>query len=205
MLRRFLGLCLALLITTVQASAQDSYRVQSGDRLSIEVLQDSDLNRNAVVLPDGRISFPLAGTVRARGRTVSQIQASLSAALAGNFQAPPDVFVSVEPAPKEDPLPPAPEPEPDMVLIYFLGEISSPGPKEMMEGTTFLQALSASGGFTNFAATKRVQLRRTDPQTGLQSVFEIDYNALSEGAELRNNFPLLEGDVILVPERRLFE
>jgi polysaccharide export outer membrane protein len=204
MLRRFLGLCLALLITSVQASAQDSYRVKSGDRLSIEVLQDADLNRNTVVLPDGRVSFPLAGTVRARGRTVSQIQAALSSALAGNFQTPPDVFVSVEPAPVEEPLP-IPEAEPEMVLIYFLGEISAPGPKEMLEGTTFLQALSASGGFTNFAATQRVQLRRTDPQTGLQSVFEIDYNALSEGAELRNNFPLLEGDVILVPERRLFE
>ena len=204
MLRRFLGLCLALLITSVQASAQDSYRVKTGDRLSIEVLQDSALNRNAVVLPDGRVSFPLAGTVRARGRTVSQIQAALSSALAGNFQAAPDVFVSVEPAPVEEPLP-IPEVEPEMVLIYFLGEIASPGPKEMLEGTTFLQALSASGGFTNFAATQRVQLRRTDPQTGLQSVFEIDYKALSDGAELRNNFPLLEGDVVLVPERRLFE
>jgi len=144
----------------------------------------------------------LAGTIRARGRTVSQVQAAISSALAGNFQAPPDVFVSVELAPEEEPV--AEEP-PEMVVVYILGEIGNPGPKEMLEGTTFLQALSASGGFTNFAATKRLQLRRTDPRTGLQSAFEIDYHALSNGADLRNNFPLHEGDVILVPERRLFE
>ncbi len=204
MLRRFLGLIAAFVVTTGTASAQDGYLVKAGDRLSIEVLQDSDLNRNTLVLPDGRFSFPLAGTVRARGRTVSQIQSAISSALAGNFQAPPDVFVSVEPAPPAEPVI-TPEEAPEVVAIYFLGEIASPGPKEMLEGTTFLQALSASGGFTNFAATKRIQLRRTNPKTGLQSVYEIDYNALSQGAELRNNFPLLEGDVILVPERRLFE
>ncbi len=202
MLRRFLGLVIALGFLSSAAFAQDNYRVQPGDRLSIEVLQDSDLNRNALVLPDGRFSFPLAGTIRARGRTVSQIQAAISSALAGNFQAPPDVFVSVEPGPEA---PVEPEEAPELVVIYLLGEIGSPGPKELLEGTTFLQALSSSGGFTNFAATKRVQLRRTDPRTGLQSVFEIDYHALSNGAELRNNFPLQEGDVILVPERRLFE
>lgn len=203
MLRRFLGLVVALGLISTGAIAQDNYRIQSGDRLSIEVLQDGDLNRNALVLPDGRFSFPLAGTIRARGRTVSQVQAALSSALAGNFQAPPDVFVSVEPAPETDV--PASEPAPEMVVIYLLGEIANPGPKELLDGTTFLQALSASGGMTNFAATKRVQLRRTNPTTGLQSVYEINYHALSNGAELRNNFPLQEGDVILVPERRLFE
>lgn len=204
MLRRFLGLVVALGLISTGAIAQDNYRIQSGDRLSIEVLQDGDLNRNALVLPDGRFSFPLAGTIRAQGRTVSQVQAALSSALAGNFQAPPDVFVSVEPAPV-DTATSASEPAPEMVTIYLLGEIANPGPKELLDGTTFLQALSASGGMTNFAATKRVQLRRTNPTTGLQSVYEINYHALSNGAELRNNFPLQEGDVILVPERRLFE
>jgi len=204
MLRRFLGLTLALTFISSFAFAQGNYRIQPGDRLSIEVLQDSDLNRNALVLPDGRFSFPLAGTIRASGRTISQVQAAISSALAGNFQAPPDVFVSVELAPEEEPEPVVEE-APEMVVIYILGEIASPGPKEMLEGTTFLQALSSSGGFTNFAATKRLQLRRTDPSTGLQTAYEIDYHALSNGADLRNNFPLHEGDVILVPERRLFE
>jgi polysaccharide export outer membrane protein len=72
-------------------------------------------------------------------------------------------------------------------------------------GTTVLQALALSGGFTRFAATKRIQLRRTDPQTGAQSVYNIDYRAIEQGASSIGGTVLADGDVIIVPERRLFE
>ncbi len=75
----------------------------------------------------------------------------------------------------------------------------------MAPGTTILQALSQSGGFTNFAATRRIQLRRTDRQTGRQSVVVINYKAIAAGAVVTNDFALADGDVIVVPERRLFE
>ncbi len=66
------------------------------------------------------------------------------------------------------------------------------------------QALAESGGLTRFAADKRIQLRRTDPRSGQQSITPINYRALADGAVM-NDFPLADGDVILVPERRLFE
>jgi polysaccharide export outer membrane protein len=72
-------------------------------------------------------------------------------------------------------------------------------------GTTLLQGLSLGGGFTNFAATRRIQLRRTHPHTGETSMVTLDYRALSDGGMLRNDPVLADGDVILVPERRLFE
>lgn len=201
-LNRMIGALLAIFLATTGALAQDSYRVKPGDQLSVEVLEDSSLNRSVVVLPDGRFSFPFAGTVRASGRTVSQIQAAVRQAIASNFAVDPTVFVAVTPLTELN------EPdaaEADVNSIYFLGEVSNPGLREVEPGTTLLQALSQAGGFTNFAATKRLQLRRTNSKTGLQSVYQIDYNALSNGAALRNDFPLHDGDVILVPERRLFE
>ena len=75
----------------------------------------------------------------------------------------------------------------------------------MPAGTTFLQALSAGGGLTPFAADRRVQLRRSDPRSGASSLTEINYRALQSGARLSRSIPLADGDVILVPERRLFE
>jgi polysaccharide export outer membrane protein len=54
-------------------------------------------------------------------------------------------------------------------------------------------------------ATKRVQLRRRDPQSGQEYVYKINYRAISDGAALTGNVYLSEGDVILIPERRLFE
>jgi len=202
---KLFGLIAALIMTAVAAFAQDgNYRVRAGDTLVIEILQDPSLNRSAVVLPDGRFSFPLAGTVPASGRSIGQIQSALSQALASNFNTAPDVFIAVQPAEPKPFVPRAPTPDP-VIKIYFLGEVGAPGVQELPVGTTILQALATSGGFTNFAATKRVQLRRTSLSTGLQSVFEIDYDALANGAQLRNDVPLQDGDVVLVPERRLFE
>lgn len=185
------------------AFAQSEYRVKAGDRLTVEVLEDSSLNRTVQVLPDGRINFPFAGSLAASGRTVSQIQASITDAISPSFASPPTVFVSATPAPDMPGFPTGPEEE-VTITIYLLGEVAAPGPKEVTPGTTFLQALSASGGLTNFAATKRIQLRTKDA-AGAPAVYSINYKAISRGARILQDPQLREGDVILVPERRLFE
>ena len=189
-------------LTTTFAMAQDSYLIRPGDTLAIEVLDDPQLDRTVLILPDGRFSFPFAGTVLAGGRSIGQVQQALTAALAPNFAAPPTVFVTVRSLREAQPLPPTPEATID---VYMLGEVQAPGEKTVPVGTTFLQAMARSGGFTNFAAQRRVQLRRTNPQTGAQTVTEINYRALERGARLSSNVVLREGDIILVPERRLFE
>ena len=198
--RIVLGLVLALVATV--AAAQQEYRIRPGDTLTIEVLEDNSLNRSVVVLPDGRFSFPFAGTVQAAGRTVGQVESAIASGIGPNFTVSPNVFVSVRPQDSTFTDPGATGPTID---VYFLGQVNSPGMVEVASGTTFLQALALSGGPTAFAATKRVQLRRTDPRTKMQKVYEINYNALGRGAALRHDIRLQDGDVILVPERRLFE
>ena len=191
-------------ITTATLSmAQSEYRVKAGDTLAIEVLQDPALNRQVLVLNDGRFSFPFAGTLTARGRTIGEIETSISNAIADNFNAAPDIFVTVTPATRPGSSSSAAS-APATIDIFFVGEVGAPGPKTLPAGSTILQALSTSGGFTNFAATKRVQLRRTDTN-GLQSVYEINYEALEDGAQMSGDLGLQDGDVILVPEKRLFE
>jgi polysaccharide export outer membrane protein len=187
---------------TVSALAQADYRIRTGDTLQIEVLEDASLNRASVVLPDGRIAFPFVGTLKARGSTIGQIQRQIVAGLSPNFANPPTVFVSVVPA-APTPVSRAPV-APVMINVYFVGEVNSPGRKEMEPGSTVLQALAVGGGFTRFAATKRVQLRRTDTKSGRQQVFGINYKAIADGQSVQD-IPLLDGDVIVVPQRRLFE
>jgi polysaccharide export outer membrane protein len=156
-------------------------------------------------LPDGRFSFPFAGTVGAGGRTLSQIERAVGSAIGSNFAAPPNVFASIVSLRQDEPRGEVVADPEASISIFFLGEVSSPGGKAVPPETTFLQALSLGGGFSNFAALKRVQIRRTDPETGAQNLYTINYNALSRGAEMRSNIVLQEGDVILVPQRRLFE
>jgi polysaccharide biosynthesis/export protein len=163
------------------------------------LLEDVKLNQEALVLPNGQIAFPLVGTLQAGGQTVDQVRTALTSALEPNFAVSPSVFVTV--ARLREPSPPA---EARTIRVYVLGEVTTPGLREVVPGTTLLQFLSQSGGLTRFAATRRIQLRRVD-STGQERVYAIDYRALERGLALPNPIVLVEGDVILVPERRLFE
>ena len=55
-------------------SAALAQTLKSGDNLSISVLQDPKLDRQVVVDPNGQISFPLAGHIRARGLTPQALE-----------------------------------------------------------------------------------------------------------------------------------
>jgi polysaccharide export outer membrane protein len=191
----------ALFFTAAAAQAQsDDYRIRTGDVLQIEVLEDPSLNRAVVVLPNGQFNFPFAGTIRAGGRTIGQVQAGLRDALASNFAAPPTVFIGVQPGlAGED----GDDPDGPTIDVYFVGEVNRPGLVEVKPGTTLLQAIAISGGVSRFAAIKRIQLRRTDA-SGVQRVSILNYKALANGA-VTTDIELKDGDVILVPERRLFE
>lgn len=185
-----------------QAIAQDgNYRIQPGDRLDITVVEDSNLNRTVLVGPDGRISLPLAGTVRAGGQTIEAVERNIAQSLAPNFNDTPNVYVALAAlaAPDEQ------IDEEELLEIYILGEVNSPGGKQVTPGTTLLQAISLAGGPDRFAATKRIQLRRLDPGTGQERIFLFNYNAVERGAPIQSTLALRDGDVILVPERRLFE
>lgn len=126
---RFLTALLFLVGLAGAATAQSSYRIQPGDTLQVEVLEDSNLNREVLVLPDGSISFPLAGTVRAGGRNVDAVAQTLASEMASNFAVEPTVLVSVASLAPRTPRSAA---EPDLINVYILGEVNEPGRKEIL-------------------------------------------------------------------------
>ncbi len=186
----FLGSVLTLMLFSTITLAQE-YRVQPGDTLRVEVVEDASLNRVVLVAPDGRFALPGAGSVRASGLTISQIQANLTSRLAANFVTPPNVFVGIEGL--------APERDPRTIAIFVVGEGNTVGRVEIAPGTNLMQAIAQFGGFTNFAAVKRIQLRRGS------EVFNINYNSILDGSSTNGAVRMREGDVIVIPQRKLFE
>ena len=89
--------------------------------------------------------------------------------------------------------------------IYVVGKVTNPGEHEARVGTNLLQAIALAGGLDRFAATKRIQLRRMDPSTGQERLYLFNYNAVERGGAIQSMITLREGDVIVVPERHLFE
>mgnify|MGYP002714743828 FL=1 len=199
LLRFMLAILLAVPLAFTQGASAQEYRIQSGDRLTVEVLEDASLNRTLVVLPGGTIDFPYAGSIRVAGQSPTAVGNQISQALAGVLASPPTVFVTATPL--IEPVVPT-ETEEAVVNIYIMGEASAPGPKAVLPGTTFLQALSQAGGLTPFAATKRIQLRRISMPG---QVITVNYAAIMRGAGMNQDPVLAEGDVIIVPERGLFE
>lgn len=200
---RILLSALMLILVGSISSAQESYRIQPGDVLRIEVLEDQTLNQNALVLPDGTVSMPLAGSVNAGGLTLGAVQASIVSGLTPSFATAPSVFVTIQS------LNAAPKVSSGGVSssfdVYIMGAVNKPGKASVSSGTSLLQFLAESGGFTKFAAKKRIQLRRTDRKTGQTSVFGFNFKAIENGSTAANSITLQTGDVIVVPERRLFE
>lgn len=195
-MKQFVLAALAALLMVPQAFAQgSSYRIQEGDLLGITVLEDDTLNREVLVLPDGRVSVPMAGSITARGMTVESVERTIADRLASNFAVRPSVFVSVLNVTEEE----------ETFPIYVLGQVGDPGLREVEPGTTLLQAVALAGGLDRFAATKRIQLRRMDSRTGQEKLFIFNYNAVERGGSIKSMITLRDGDVIIVPERRLFE
>lgn len=212
MTKRLSGFFAVLLavFTTVAGSAQaqdDGYRLRPGDVLQVEVLEDPSLNRSALVLPNGSITLPQAGTLRAGGRTPDELRAAVTAALAPNFATAPTVYVSVASV-ATAPLATgggAVAAAPRTMDVYVMGEVGAPGLKKVAPDTNILQFLAQAGALTKFAADQRIELHRKE-RDGSAKIYLFSLRHVAGGkGRISGMTQMAPGDVIVVPQRKLFE
>lgn len=198
MLVALLANLMLLTLGVGSAALAEGYQVRPGDVLKIEVLEDPTLNRSVLVAPDGRIAMPMAGTLKASGLSVDSVAGNIAAAIASNFAGKPSVFVSLERL-AERTGGGGVAAKPATIDIYVMGEAGKPGRHEMSPGSTVLQLFAEMGGFGKFAATKRIQLRRGG------DTFKLNYDQIEAGTSNAGDTTLKDGDVIVIPQRKLFE
>jgi polysaccharide export outer membrane protein len=190
---------LAILAIATEGVAQEGYLIRPGDVLRVEVLEDPGLNRTTLVSPDGRISFPLAGGVVAAGRTLEELQTDLASRIGANFAVVPNVFIALEQVAEPRASTGGGTKAAATIEIFVMGQAANPGKLDVKRGTTLLQAFAQMGGFSPFAATKRVQLHRAG------NITTLSYDAIERGTSTAGATILQDGDVIVVPQRKLFE
>jgi polysaccharide export outer membrane protein len=164
------------------AAANFDYKINPGDILSVSVWREVDLQREVLIRPDGKFSFPLAGDISAKGKSVEQIRGLLTKRLELYI---PDLVVSVSVVSVNG------------NKVYVIGQVNRPGEIPVNPNIDVMQALSIAAGANAFAQLNDISiLRRTE--NGLISI-PFRYGDIEKGKRLEQNIVLQAGDVVVVP------
>jgi polysaccharide export outer membrane protein len=161
-----------------QPTVPPDYRIGVDDVLAISVWDNKDLDQVVFVRPDGRISLPLVGEVKAGGLTVAELARKLSEEYQKTVKNA-QVTVSVR--------------EIRSRPVFFVGGVGRPGPMQLTQELTLLQAVSLAGGLLPTADLESAFVLR-----GNQRI-PVDFVRLIQKADLTQNLRLQPGDTIVVP------
>ena len=154
------------------------YQIRQGDVLDVSVWGDETLVKIIRVLPDGSITFPLAGNLTVAGLSSSEVEERITEKLK-TYLPDPEVTVIVQST--------------EGNKIYILGKVTTPGAIPLQGPLTVLQALSISGGFDRFADLDEIKILRG------KKILEVHYPDLMRGKNIGSNYALQADDTILVP------
>lgn len=158
------------------------YLVGPEDVLEISVWREESLQREVLVRPDGRISFPLVGDLQVAGSTPSEIQSKLSERLK-KFIPDPVVTVVVTKV--------------GGYKIYIIGQVKKSGQYAVGRYLDVVQALALAGGLTPYAAENKIKIFRRE--NGQQKIIPFRYEDIKKGRGLEQNIILKSDDLIVVP------
>lgn len=161
--------CSAAYSQTLELS---SYRLGSGDMISVRVLGEDDLRREKVRLSDaGTLSFPVLGEIRVKGMTVGALEQYITKGLAGRYLLNPQVTVSID----------------EYRNFFVNGMVEKPGGYSFSPGLTVRKAISLAGGFKERASKEKIfVIHEDDPK---QTPRKVDLNAA-----------IFPGDIVTIEE-----
>ncbi len=163
--------------------AELDYELQPGDTVSISVWKEKDLETDALVRPDGGLSFPLVGDVEAKGHTLREVRDTIAERLKP-YIPDPVVTVAIKEIGGNE--------------IYVLGRVNRPGGYPFSQPIDVMQALSLAGGTTPFAKVNRIVILHRDA-SGAEHSERFHYADIAHGRDLAQNVLLHSGDTVVVP------
>src|SRR5580704_11620173 len=167
----------------VPAIRNDNYIVGVGDVLEVNVWKEGELSKTVPVRPDGMITLPLVGEIKAVGLTPNQLQDQVTTALQ-KVVSEPQVTVMVVSV--------------NSMSFNIMGQVNKPGYYPLTRPITILDAIALSGGFRDFAKQKKIYvLRRTE--NGTEERLKFNYKEVIKGKNMAQNIKLLPHDVLVIP------
>ena len=161
----------------------ESYVIGAEDVIDVFVWKEPDMSKTVPVRPDGMISLPLVGEVKAAGYTPVQLQDVLADSMK-KYVSEPQVTVVVEKVAS--------------LNFNIVGQVNHPGYFPLTRRMTVLDAIALAGGFKDFAKTKKIYVLRT-AANGSQERLPFNYKQVIKGENPQQNIELQPKDTIVVP------
>ncbi|WP_299597865.1 polysaccharide biosynthesis/export family protein [uncultured Microbulbifer sp.] len=126
------------------AESFSEYRLNAGDRISIRVYGENDLNHEAMLGDSGNITYPFLGEIRVVDLTPEQLEAIIVKGLKGDYLINPSVTVTIT----------------QYRPVFIYGEVQAPGGYSYQPGLTVGKATALAQGITERGSESRIYLIR---------------------------------------------
>lgn len=164
-----------------QGPAAQDYRLGALDAIDVTVFQEPELStRGTPIDASGSVTLPLVGSLRAAGKTTTQLAAEIARRLGETYLVDPQVSVIVSQSVSQK--------------VSVQGEVEEPGVYEIKGPTTLLEAISLAKGETRVAELKEVIVFRVIEGQRFGGVFDVRSIRRGDAEDPQ----LLGNDVVIV-------
>jgi polysaccharide export outer membrane protein len=158
------------------------YVIGGEDVLGVLFWREAEMSGDVVVRPDGMVTLPLIGELKAAGLTPEALRMAIQTA-ATKFLADANVTIVVR--------------QINSRKVFITGQVTHPGEFPLTSPRTVLQLIALAGGLTEYAAGDKINIMRADG-SGTQT-FKFNYKEVTRGRKLEQNILLKPGDTVVVP------
>jgi len=167
--------------------AEREYYIDVGDVLDISVWQIPDLSKPEVIVrPDGKISFPLIGDVKAEGLTLTRLDNSITEKLKTYVKAP-EVSIMIRRFGEQ------------ANRVSILGEVTAPGVYKFSSPPNVTEVVASAGGYTKYSVINSVMVIRNAGMGRKPEAIRINLVNILKGNKYANNLALKPNDIVYVP------
>jgi polysaccharide export outer membrane protein len=163
-----------------------SYLLQPGDQIEVFVYRQPDFTRKTVVRPDGYISLPLLGDIKAAGKPPRDLAHEVSEAYSQRLRNP-EVTVMVDNA--QEP------------MVYVVGDVAAPRAVPLRQVKTVAQAIAQAGNAVRTASLSSVSVIRLN-RDGVLEALTVDADGFNQPEVYMalQNMTVMANDLVVVPE-----
>ena len=162
--------------------APEGYVIGPEDVLGVLFWREQEMSGDVPVRPDGMITLPLVGDVKAAGLTTHTLKAEVEK-VAAKLITDPNVTITVR--------------QINSKKVFITGQVATPGAYPLTGPRTVLQLIALAGGLLEYADSNNITTLRT--VNGKQISYKFRYKDVSRGKALEQNIELQPGDTVVVP------